>query len=180
MYKLAAVLAGVGISCMLGCEARADAPVPMEKPARYAVRIVEDNGGKLSEFKARASGWSEMHMLVIIDGPCLSACTLYLRKDYNLDLCITENAVFGFHVPFAIQEGRILRDPLTIAVTTELWYSEFAERMPEGVQEFLTGKNVPSVSMGAEPSDFLLMRYEEASKIFPTCPAWYRVKFEGK
>ena len=47
---------------------------------------------------------------VIIDGPCLSACTLVLSTVPRKRICVTSRAVLGFHAPFLIDEkGRKLR-----------------------------------------------------------------------
>src|SRR5919106_3051600 len=36
---------------------------------------------------------------VVIDGPCLSACTLVLSKLPRNRICMTSRAVLGFHAP---------------------------------------------------------------------------------
>ena len=61
------------------------------------VRIVNDPGGEVSSYihKFQAVAASGQH--VVIDGPCLSACTLltaFVPKDH---VCITNRAVLGFH-----------------------------------------------------------------------------------
>ncbi|MGD0023342.1 MAG: hypothetical protein ABSC37_01770 [Xanthobacteraceae bacterium] len=65
--------------------------------ASAEVRIVGDPGGEVSSYiskyhQIRASG-----QRVVIDGPCLSACTLLtgiIPKDH---ICVTSRAVLGFH-----------------------------------------------------------------------------------
>jgi hypothetical protein len=47
---------------------------------------------------------------VVIDGPCLSACTLVLSKLPRSRICMTSRAVLGFHAPFMLDEnGRTIR-----------------------------------------------------------------------
>ena len=61
------------------------------------VRIVDDPGGEVSSYvrtfyKMRAAGER-----VVIDGPCLSACTLLTGIVPHDRVCVTRRAVLGFH-----------------------------------------------------------------------------------
>jgi hypothetical protein len=61
------------------------------------VRIVNDLGGEVSSYvlkfkRVRATGGR-----IIIDGPCLSACTLLTGIVPRNRVCITKRAVLGFH-----------------------------------------------------------------------------------
>lgn len=65
--------------------------------ASAEVRIVGDPGGEVSAYlhkyqKIRASG-----QRVVIDGPCLSACTLLTGVIPRDRICITARAMLGFH-----------------------------------------------------------------------------------
>ena len=66
-------------------------------PARAEVRIYASPGGQVGPFldlfeRVRASGER-----VVIDGPCLSACTLVLSTVPNDRICVTRRAILGFH-----------------------------------------------------------------------------------
>jgi hypothetical protein len=66
-------------------------------PARAEVRILGSMGGRVGPFidlfdEVRASG-----QRVVIDGPCMSACTLVLSVVPNDRICVTRRAVLGFH-----------------------------------------------------------------------------------
>ncbi len=61
------------------------------------VRIVNDPGGEVSSYvrkfhQMRASGEH-----IVIDGPCLSACTLLTGIVPRDHVCVTSRAVLGFH-----------------------------------------------------------------------------------
>lgn len=61
------------------------------------VRITNDPGGEVSSYvqkfkEVRASGER-----VVIDGPCLSACTLLTGLVPRDHVCVTNRAVLGFH-----------------------------------------------------------------------------------
>src|ERR1700747_1498812 len=76
-------------------------------PARAEVRILASPGGEVGPFldlfaRVRASGER-----VVIDGPCLSACTLVLSVVPDDRICVTRRAVLGFHAARSIdQRGR--------------------------------------------------------------------------
>jgi len=71
--------------------------LPLSTPARAEVRILGSPGGTVGTFldlyaQVRASGER-----VVIDGPCLSACTLILSYLPHDRICVTGRAVLGFH-----------------------------------------------------------------------------------
>src|SRR5271168_5044872 len=83
--KCQAVLAGALASALVTSAASAD------------VRIVNDPGGEVSAYvqkfrELRASGER-----IVIDGPCLSACTLLTGIIPRDRVCVTQRAVLGFH-----------------------------------------------------------------------------------
>jgi hypothetical protein len=68
--------------------------------ANATLWITGDNGGTILEYaqrfqKARGSGER-----VIIDGKCLSACTMVIGMVPRDHVCVTQNAVLGFHAAF--------------------------------------------------------------------------------
>jgi hypothetical protein len=88
-------------------------------PASATMRIAEDRGGQIGRYLEafrllRASGEQ-----VIIDGNCLSACTLVLGLIPRHQLCATQRARFGFHAAWMPDvDGR----PVTSTTGTQaLW-----------------------------------------------------------
>ena len=79
-------------------------------PALGDVRILSSGGGSVGQYldffaKVRQSGER-----VVIDGPCLSACTLVLSSVPRKRICATSRAVLGFHAPFVVDDkGRSYR-----------------------------------------------------------------------
>lgn len=88
-------------------------------PAPAAMRISEDRGGQIGQYlqafaMLRASGER-----VVIDGNCLSACTLVLGLIPRSRICATPRAVFGFHAAWMPdRNGRPVTSDLG---TRELW-----------------------------------------------------------
>jgi hypothetical protein len=83
--KWQAILAGALASALVTTLASAE------------VRIVGDPGGEVSSYIHKFQGVRNSGQRVVIDGPCLSACTLltaFIPKDH---ICVTKRAVLGFH-----------------------------------------------------------------------------------
>lgn len=66
-------------------------------PAEAAVRISRDNGGQIGPYLYAFAVLRSIGESVIIDGPCLSACTLVLGVIPKDKICITNRAQLGFH-----------------------------------------------------------------------------------
>jgi len=73
------------------------APVLATGVALADMRIVNDPGGEVSSYvqKFEAAKASGEH--IVIDGPCLSACTLLTGIVPRDRVCITSRAALGFH-----------------------------------------------------------------------------------
>jgi len=83
--KWQAVLAGALASALATCAASAD------------VRIVNDPGGEVSSYVRKFQEMRAAGERIVIDGPCLSACTLLTGIIPRDHVCITPRAVLGFH-----------------------------------------------------------------------------------
>lgn len=63
----------------------------------HALIIKKDDGGIIVDYVKKYSNIRDSNEIVVVDGECDSACTLFLgivpRKNY----CITPNAKLGFH-----------------------------------------------------------------------------------
>jgi hypothetical protein len=73
-------------------------------PASATVWIRADPGGIISEYQAAFSKLRFSGEQVVIDGPCLSACTLVLSTIPRNRICVTSKAVFGFHAAYSMDE----------------------------------------------------------------------------
>jgi hypothetical protein len=65
--------------------------------ASAEVRIVGDPGGEVSSYVRKYEQVRDSGERVVIDGPCLSACTLLVGIIPKQRICVTERAVLGFH-----------------------------------------------------------------------------------
>ena len=65
--------------------------------ASAEVRITNDPGGEVSSYVRKYEQLRNSGDRVVVDGPCLSACTLLLGIIPHDRICVTQQAVFGFH-----------------------------------------------------------------------------------
>jgi hypothetical protein len=61
------------------------------------VRIEASPGGKALNFIAFFEVLRQSGQRIVVDGPCLSACTLVLSTIPRDRICVTKRAIFGFH-----------------------------------------------------------------------------------
>ena len=137
-------------------------------PSSATVRITSDPGGEIGTYLQRFESLRLSGQNVVIDGACLSACTLVLGAIPRDHICVTSRARLGFHTAWRPDEfGRpvISRDgtdvlmsnyPLQIrnwifrhgGLTPRLMYltgSELASMYPaceEGNRGVVAGPNV--------------------------------------
>src|SRR5262249_36239841 len=65
--------------------------------ADATVRIRDDLGGLMTQYASRFASVRQSGERVIVDGQCYSACTMLLGMLPRGQVCVTPNAVFGFH-----------------------------------------------------------------------------------
>lgn len=71
--------------------------------------ITQDGGGKMETYAARFQQVRQSGESVVIDGACLSACTMVLGMVPADRVCATRNAVLGFHAAWVFDDagGRV-------------------------------------------------------------------------
>jgi hypothetical protein len=123
--------------------------------ARAEVRILKSPGGEVGPFldlfeKVRDSGER-----VVIDGPCLSACTLVLSLVPSERICVTRRAVLGFHAARSIdRRGRIYAEPEASRLVLEAY--------PDPVRSWI-------IRRGGLTSHLLLLRGRELAAMYRVC-----------
>jgi hypothetical protein len=80
--------------------------------ARAELRIVSSPGGEVGSYLRLFAMVRQSGERVIIDGPCLSACTLVLSAIPEDRICVTRRAVLGFHAArWLDQQGQLYAAP---------------------------------------------------------------------
>ncbi|MCZ7658282.1 MAG: hypothetical protein M5U07_10690 [Xanthobacteraceae bacterium] len=123
--------------------------------ATAGIRISHDNGGQIGHYlrqyaMVRSSGES-----VIIDGPCLSACTLVLGVVPRERICVTSRARLGFHAAWLPDEsGR----PAPFHRATQLMMGIY----PAKIKRWIHRK-------GGLSSRMIYLRGRELASMYPIC-----------
>src|ERR1700759_4794938 len=123
--------------------------------ARAEVRILASPGGQVGPFldlfeKVRNSGER-----LVIDGPCLSACTLVLSMVPSERICVTRRAVLGFHAARSMdRRGRMYAEPEASKVVLEAY--------PPPVRRWIERR-------GGLSSHLLLLRGRELTAMYRSC-----------
>ena len=123
--------------------------------ARAEVRILASPGGQVGPFielfdRVNASGER-----VVIDGPCLSACTLVLSMVPNGRICVTRRAVLGFHAARSIdRRGKIYAEPEASQLVLDAY--------PGPVRNWI-------IRRGGLTSRLLLLRGRELTAMYRPC-----------
>ena len=123
--------------------------------ARAEVRILASPGGQVGPFidlfdEVRASGER-----VVIDGPCLSACTLVLSIVPGERICVTRRAVLGFHAARSVdRRGRFYAEPEASEAVLEAY--------PGPIRDWISRR-------GGLTSRLLLLKGRDLAAIYPRC-----------
>jgi hypothetical protein len=74
-------------------------------PAAAAMLIANDSGGRIDQYLYKYAAIRASGERVVIDGPCLSACTLVLSAVPRNRICVTSRAALGFHAAWQFSEA---------------------------------------------------------------------------
>jgi len=124
-------------------------------PVQAEIRIIQSPGGQVGPFldlfeKVRDSG-----QRVVIDGPCLSACTLVLSIVPGERICVTRRAVLGFHAARSVdRRGRFYAEPEASDAVLAAY--------PGPVRDWISRR-------GGLTSRLLLLKGRDLAAIYPRC-----------
>lgn len=123
--------------------------------ATAEIRIRNHPGGLLQESASAFARMRAMGETVVIDGRCVSACTLVLGIMPPDRLCVTPRAMFGFHAAWAYDmEGRQVDSPHGTAAMLATY--------PAEVRRWLASK-------GGLSRRLLVLRGRELTSMFRRC-----------
>jgi hypothetical protein len=118
-------------------------------------RIQSDYGGQIGPYLYKFAQVRESGQRVVIDGPCLSACTLALAVMPRNRICMTQNAVLGFHAAWMPDSaGR----PVTSPGGTRLLMAAYPPKIKSWIKRRggLNGKTI-------------FLRGRELAALYPSC-----------
>jgi len=119
-------------------------------------RILSSSGGEVSSYLAVFARVRQSGDRVIIDGPCLSACTLVLSTIPKNRICVTRRAVLGFHAPKYVdpRSGRTSRSLAATRIVTQSY--------PSGVRAWIKKR-------GGLTQKVIYLRGRELAALYPHC-----------
>jgi hypothetical protein len=127
---------------------------PSAAPA--AVRIKADPGGQIGPYLENLVALRGSGERVIIDGPCLSACTMVLGVIPRERICVTPRARLGFHAAWHPGDNG---QPVTSRAATKLLMDIYPERVRSWIKDhgglspkmmFLTGHELAAMYQTCE------------------------------
>ncbi len=128
--------------------------VAAASPSLSAVRITSDPGGQIGPYMAKLDALRNSGQSVIIDGSCLSACTMVLGVIPRDRLCVTPRARLGFHAAWRLEAGRQVTSP----DGTELLMSAY----PQPVRDWIARRG------GLSPR-LIYLTGDELASMYPVC-----------
>ena len=124
-------------------------------PAQAEVRILASPGGEVGPFIELFDQVRQTGERVVIDGPCLSACTLVLMTIPEERICVTRRAVFGFHAARSMdRRGKLYAEPEASKLVLQAY--------PGPVRDWI-------VHRGGLTSRLLLLRGRELTAMYRPC-----------
>ena len=125
-------------------------------PARADLVIKSSPGGWVEDYLAVFERVRRSGEKVVIDGPCLSACTLVLSTVPHDRICVTKRAVLGFHAPRIIdrRSGRSARAPEATRIVIDSY--------PAGVRAWIKKR-------GGLSQKLLYLRGRELQAMYRRC-----------
>ena len=124
-------------------------------PAMAEIRIIQSPGGEVGPFLDLFEQVRESGERVVIDGPCLSACTLVLSIVPGERICVTKRAVLGFHTARSVdRRGRFYAEPEASDAVLQAY--------PGPVRDWISRH-------GGLSSRLLLLKGRDLAAIYPRC-----------
>jgi hypothetical protein len=123
--------------------------------ANATIWIQSDSGGRIEDYLSRYQSARESKERVVIDGSCLSACTLVLGIVPRDRICVTERATLGFHAAWEPDDtGR--------AVQSAKWTRVVWQTLPGSIRHWISQR-------GGLRSQMLFLRGRELASLYPAC-----------
>jgi hypothetical protein len=125
-------------------------------PASATQRITDDPGGQLGPYLQHLAAVRSSGEQVVIDGPCLSACTMVLGVIPRNRICVTPRAQLGFHAAWRPDENGA---QVTSRDGTQLLMSKY----PQQVRNWIAHR-------GGLSRQMMYLSGRELASMYPSCP----------
>jgi hypothetical protein len=123
--------------------------------AHATIVISSDSGGLVSDYAARFLSARDSGEQVVIDGACLSACTLVVGLVKRDKVCATPNAALGFHSAWRrMGRGKRVNSPVASEAMLNVYPAELRKWI---------------VHRGGLGSKMIFLHGHELAEIVPSC-----------
>jgi len=121
------------------------------------VHIIDDPGGEVIAYVQKFQELREAGEHFVIDGACLSACTLFTGIIPRDHVCVTHRAVFGFHAASVFDDARhtLVPNPQGTQALLRLY--------PPEIRDWIDRHG------GLKP-EYMELRGKELSALYNACP----------
>ncbi|MDB5225791.1 MAG: hypothetical protein JWL87_743 [Candidatus Adlerbacteria bacterium] len=120
------------------------------------IRIADDNGGLIGPYAEKYRALAHTGQQVIIDGPCLSACTLVTGLIPRDRICVTRRAKLGFHAAWRPdQDGH--------AVHSKAGTQILMDTYPQNIRRWITRRG------GLTPK-MMYLEGRQLAQMYHACP----------
>src|SRR4029077_10831924 len=123
--------------------------------ASAVVRISDDVGGRIGTYVEAYAAVRSSGEKVMIDGACLSACTLVLGIVPRDRICVTQRAMLGFHAAW-------MPGPAGKLVPSQVGTQALWEVYPPHLRRWIN-------SRGGLSSKMIFLRGRELSSMYASC-----------
>lgn len=130
--------------------------------ASATMRISDDVGGRIGTYVDQFSAVRASGQRVVIDGACLSACTLVLGIVPRNRICVTRRAMLGFHAAW-------MPGPQGRPVPSEIGTQALWDMYPPHVRRWINAR-------GGLSSKMVFLRGRELLSMYPECRSDERVR----
>jgi hypothetical protein len=123
--------------------------------SQATIRIADDRGGRIGNYLDKYDALRTSGETVIIDGSCLSACTIVLGTIAHDRICVTSNASLGFHAAYDFGANGHTVPNLE---ATRMLYSHY----PSAVRHWIAAR-------GGLKSEMIFLRGKELMSMYRPC-----------
>jgi hypothetical protein len=120
------------------------------------VRILGDPGGEVTSYIRKFDEIRDSGQRIVVDGPCLSACTLFTGIVPRDHVCVTRRAALGFHA------ASYYDDASRSLVPTRQGSALVMRLYPAEIRSWINHHG------GLRPH-MIVLRGRELSSLYPTC-----------
>ena len=120
------------------------------------VRIVNDPGGEVAAYVRKYHAMRAASEHIVIDGSCLSSCTLFTGIIPRNHVCITSHAVLGFHA------ASYYDDASRSLVPTVRGSRYVMQLYPQEIRAWINQR-------GGLTPQLMMMRGPDLAALYPSC-----------